>query len=145
MENDIAVYKGSPMLTQDQMTPDDIVAQVALIQNVMSKVMRENEHYGKIPGCGDKPTLLMAGAEKLGLTFRLATTIEGEREPIDLGRYHREYVIKCTLTNIPTGQVWGQGVGSCSTMESKYRYRQAERICPDCNNPTIIKGKKRNS
>ena len=36
---------------------------------------------------------------------------------------HREYEVKCTLTSRDTGEVMGEGVGTCSTMESKYRYR----------------------
>jgi hypothetical protein len=35
-----------------------------------------------------------------------------------------------------------EGVGSCSTMETKYRYRKAEQKCPGCGKDTIIKGKK---
>jgi hypothetical protein len=31
--------------------------------------------------------------------------------------------------------------GSCNSWEKKYRYRQAERVCPDCKKATIIKGK----
>ena len=33
------------------------------------------------------------------------------------------------------------GVGSCSTLEAKYRWRNGERVCPQCGKPTIIKGK----
>lgn len=112
---------------------DDLLNKVALVQEVMKSVMHENEHYGKIPGCGDKPALLKAGAEKLGMTFRLrpAFTIN-ER---DLGHAHREYSILCTLSD------GTQGVGSCSTMESKYRFRQGERKCPECGKATIITGK----
>jgi hypothetical protein len=39
-----------------------------------------------------------------------------------------------------TGRTW-EGVGTCSTLESKYRYRKAERKCPKCGQHTIIKGK----
>ena len=39
---------------------------------------------------------------------------------------HREYEVTCTLKHIITGQIWGQGVGSCSTMEGKYRFRTGE-------------------
>jgi len=102
------------------MSVEGIKAQVALIQNVMADVMQEGEHYGTIPGC-DKPSLLQPGAEKLGLTFRLAP--EFSIETSDLGKGHREHRVTCSLTHIPTGQRIGQGVGSCSTMESKYRYR----------------------
>jgi hypothetical protein len=45
------------------------------------------------------------------------------------------------VTIIPTGQVFGEGVGLCSTLESRYRYRHAERTCPNCGKAAIIKGK----
>lgn len=113
---------------------DDLLNKVALVQEVMAKVMHEGEHFGKIPGCGDKPALLKAGAEKLGMTFRIRPQFEiRERE---MANGHREYSITCQLSD------GTQGVGSCSTMESKYRYRQGERKCPECGKATIITGKK---
>jgi len=48
--------------------------------------------------------------------------------PKDLGRGHREYIIRCELYHIGTGRFLGAGVGSCSTMESKYRYRDAFEV-----------------
>jgi hypothetical protein len=102
---------------------EEVVAQVRKVQEIQKAVMKDGEHYGKIPGCGDKPSLLKPGAEKLGFTFRLAPKFQGEREPIDLGKNHREYVIKCELYHIQSEAFFGSGVGSCSTMEAKYRYR----------------------
>jgi hypothetical protein len=122
------------------MTAETITRQVALIQDVMATVMKKDEHYGVIPGTGSKPSLLKPGAEKLSTTFRLAPHYEITRG--DLSDGHREYEITCTLKHIPTNQIIGQGVGSCSTMESKFRYRKAEQTCPKCGKPTIIKGKK---
>ena len=98
-----------------------IRAQVNLIQEVMRDVMKEGEHYGTVPGCGTKKTLLQPGAEKLAMVFRLAPTYETTKE--DLGGGHREVTVRCLLASIGTGQLVGSGVGSCSTMESKYRYR----------------------
>jgi hypothetical protein len=121
------------------MTAETITRQVALIQEVMAKIMKKDEHYGVIPGTGSKPSLLKPGAEKLSTTFRLAPHYEITRG--DLSGGHREYEIVCTLKHIPTAQIIGQGVGSCSTMESKYRYRKAEQACPKCGEPAIIKGK----
>lgn len=96
-----------------------IKSQVNLIQSIMKDVMIKDVHFGTIPGT-DKPTLLKAGAEKLCLTFRLAVGLNvTERE---LGNGHREYEVRCTLTS-PTGHVVGEGLGVCSTMESKFRYR----------------------
>ncbi len=103
------------------MNPADVVTQVKLIQQVMSDVMRDGEHYGKVPGCGDKPTLLQPGAEKLAMVFRLAPSYTITAR--ELSHDHREYLVECNLSSIETGQLVGAGVGLCSTMESKYRYR----------------------
>lgn len=120
------------------LTAHDIKQQVQLIQEVMQAVMQEGYHYGVIPGT-DKPTLLKPGAEKLAVTFRLAPLLHVEWRDFPNG--HRECEVRCTLTHIPTGRVYGEGVGLCSTMESRYRYRNANRKCPQCGNETIIKGK----
>jgi hypothetical protein len=121
------------------MSVADIVAQVQLVQKVMGKVMQEGEHYGKIPGCGDKKCLLQPGAQKLTLTFRLAPKYI--IQDVDLPGGHKEYRVTCELHSITTKDFWGAGVGCCSTMESKYRYRGGQRKCPDCGKESIIKGK----
>jgi hypothetical protein len=118
---------------------DQILAQVTLIQNVMHKVMHEGEHYGKVPGCGDKKTLLQPGAQKLTMTFRLAPAYEIQESVLPRG--HKEYRVICTLKSIQSGNFVGQGVGCCSSMEAKYRYRGGARKCPSCGKETIIKGK----
>jgi hypothetical protein len=131
MENAVAVYE-TPALTALQLRE-----QVNLIQEVMKSVMRENEHYGKIPGCGDKPSLLKPGAEKLMFTFRLVADPEVEvfelYHPTVQG--HREYRVKVRISSI-NGTYMGGGVGSCSTMESKYRFRGGEKISTDQKVPT---------
>jgi len=113
-----AVGRADPGLSVEQLK-----RHVETVQGVMASVMREDEHYGTIPGT-KKPSLYKSGAEKLSLTFRLAPTYEIRKT--DLPGGHREYEIVCTLTHIPTGEVFGQGVGACSTMEAKYRFRTGE-------------------
>lgn len=103
------------------MAIEEIVGQVNLIQNVMKKVMTKDEHYGIIPGTGNKPSLLKPGAEKLSMTFRMAP--EYEIQGIDMEGGHREYETVCRLATIETGVFLGSGVGNCNTKESKYRYR----------------------
>lgn len=107
-------------LTSSAANLAEIKNQVNLIQQVMREVMKEGEHYGVIPGCGNKPALLKSGAEKLMLTFRLANDLEVQT--VELPNFHREYRVKATIY-APSGQRLGTGVGSCSTMESKYRFR----------------------
>jgi hypothetical protein len=120
------------------LTVADVRAQVNLIQHIMKEVMHKDEHYGVIPGTGTKPTLLKAGAEKLCLTFRLDPQYEIEQK--NEGS-HLNIISKCVLWHIPSGQRFGSGMGSCSTREAKYAYRQAAIKCPSCGKDSIIKGK----
>ena len=118
-------------------TVEEVIAQVKKIQEVVKAVMKEGEHFGVIPGT-NKPTLLKPGAEKLCLTFRLDPQYE-TTESHD-GR-HLTIVSRCLLWHIPSGQRMGSGMGSCSTKESKYAWRESKRLCPKCGAETIIKGK----
>lgn len=124
---------------EDSWSVDQVVQQVSKIQSLLGAVMKEGEHYGKIPGCGDKKALLKSGAEKIALTFRLAGIPRIDIK--DLANGHKEYLVTCDLVHIPTGRSCGSGIGSCSTMETKYRYRESRRKCPKCNAESIIKGK----
>jgi hypothetical protein len=63
-----------------------------------------------------------------------------EERVTELGGGHLEAVYTCTLYS-PDNVIMGQGIGSCSTMESKYRYRNASMKCPLCGKESIIKGK----
>lgn len=110
----------------EPMTPAAMIQNVKDIQQMMEQVMKKDHHFGVIPGCGDKPALLKPGAEKLMLMFHLAPSFKINRTDFKGG--HREYEIICSLTNQNTGAFVGQGVGLCSTLESKYRYRGAEKI-----------------
>lgn len=119
MTNDI-VKAGSAVIS---ITPYQVKQQVQQIQQLMKEVMLDNTHFGKIPGCGDRPTLLQPGAQKLCLMFGLADDYQIEQT--DMPNGHREYRVKCVLTHKGNGIVQGSGYGICSTMEGKYRYRNA--------------------
>lgn len=108
-----------PGLTVNE-SVDGLKSNIAVIQRVMKDVMRDGEHYGVIPGTG-KPSLYKSGAKKLSFVFRLAT--EYTIRQTDLPGGHREYEVICKLYSIETGKFLGSGVGICSTMEKKYRYR----------------------
>jgi len=101
------------------MSVEKVLSQIALIQNVMKRAMKKDEHYGIIPGT-DKPTLLKSGAEKLCLTFRL----DPRYDVIDdiRSKDHIAYTVKCTLIHIPTSVEIATGIGSCNSREKKYRY-----------------------
>lgn len=119
---------------------DAVKGQIASIYHVMREIMREGQHYGRIPGCGDKPALFKAGAEKLCINFGLITEIL-EETMRELPNGHREWSFRVGLRSRRTNRIEGYGVGTCSTMETRYRYRQSERICPRCGKEAIIKGR----
>ena len=105
-------------------TPREVMAQVNAIQQLMRDGMTDGEHFGVIPGTNSKKVLLKPGAEKLCLMFRLAPKFEITEK--DMGNGHMNINVVCSLQHINTGKFWGSGVGSCSTMESKYRYRTGQ-------------------
>ena len=114
-EGGLVVYEQKPMTAQS------VLAQVQLIQQVMKSVMKEGQHYGNIPGCGNKPSLLKAGAEKLLETFQLAPDYEITPEETS---DRISYRIKCKLHTIGMGKFVGSGVGCGSTDEEKYKWRK---------------------
>jgi len=103
-------------------------AHVQRVQQVMSAVMKPDTHYGKIPGTGDKPTLLKPGAEVLCLTFHIAPSYR----TVDLSVVDRDgemsvarYRVTCTGTHQGSSIALGEGVGECSSNEAKYKWRKA--------------------
>lgn len=104
-----------------ELDPALVKQQMQMISGLMKSVLKENTHYGLIPGCGDKPALFQPGAQKLGAMFNLGPKYRITQTDIPGG--HREYEIVCELYHRSTSRFIGEGVGACSTMEGRYRYR----------------------
>lgn len=107
----------------DSMSLKQVTDRVNLVHQVLAKVMKKGTHYGTVPGCGAKMVLLKPGADVLAMTFKLVPQFGVSRTELDGG--HREYDVTCSMY-APDGTMLGQGVGSASTMEKKYRYRKDE-------------------
>lgn len=111
----------------------------------VKQIMKNGVDYGVIPGTGDKPALLKAGAEKLTTLFGLTkkftiidrvedwTGAEHDSEPFFY------YVYRCSLYR--GDLLIAEADGSCNSHETKYRYRKGERICPKCGQANIRKSK----
>lgn len=115
------------------MTAEQLIARSRVIEQVFKTVMKEYKppkdgqpgvegHYGKIPGCGDKPALLKAGAEKLMATFGISAEIRVTDLSVD---DEVRYRVESRATSIASGAYLGSGVGECSSNEEKYRWRKA--------------------
>jgi hypothetical protein len=109
-------------------------------QSFVRDYLVEGEDFGKIPG-SPKPCLLKPGADKLCELYGLADDYQFiERiEDHDKGLY--DYTLKCVLTDRRRGLLVSTGLGSCNSLEQKYRWRDSKRLCPQCGKETIIKGK----
>ncbi len=106
------------------LSAQEISAAKALIQRVMKAVMKQDVHYGIIPGT-KKPTLYKPGSEAILSTFRIA--VIPEIQDLSTADEIRYRVLAKGVT--PDGTVVGCGIGECSTSEEKYRWRMA--VCPE--------------
>lgn len=123
----------------------EVIERRNLVVEFVKQAMKEGVDYGKIPGT-DKNTLLKPGAEKLCNLFGLTPIFELESDSIFdwTGEAHNgEPLINFGyLCKLYRGDALiASASGSCSSWEKKYRYRQAQRVCPNCGKDTIIKGK----
>lgn len=102
------------------LTAADVKANVQLVQEVMRSIMKEGTHFGTIPGC-KQPSLYKAGSEVLLSTFRIAVSVVVEDlSTPDCIRYR----VRTIGTNQASGIVVGEGVGECSSNETKYKWRR---------------------
>lgn len=134
----LAKVEQSGALAREQdlgISVEQIIKRVEKIREVRDRVMKIDVHFGKIPGV-KKASLLKPGAETLCMAFQLVPKFSAvETRDGD----HLECVVTCTLVHAVTRVELGDGIGSCSTRESKYAYRQGERTCPECGNATALR------
>ncbi len=117
-----------PMSTEEiKRRVERVKSEVLLVDTIKKDLLIEEDEkkgiigdYGTIPGT-KKKMLYKSGAEKICMAFKM--TYEYEFTHIDLPNGHFKYVIKTIFRDANTGAFLGHGLGSCSSMETKYRYR----------------------
>ena len=140
MPKTIPLKKEETKTVRHELTAEELIQLTQKILQLKTKAMTEQVHYGVIPGC-KKPSLWKPGAEKLCAAFRIEPEFEttsredpnrtinwqkwdyDKRKQVEgVTRGYVEYDSRCSLTHIPTGEVWASNVsGSCNNFESKYR------------------------
>jgi hypothetical protein len=120
------------------------VERYSAVTEFVSRVLRRDVDYGRIPGT-EKLTLLKPGAEKLTTFFGLSTSFQLiERIEDWTGAGHDGepffyYLYRCQLRR--GDLLVAEADGSCNSRETKYRWREAQRVCPACSQAAIIKGR----
>lgn len=116
-------------------------ARLANLKNFFQEMMEYTTDgrgdYGILPGT-TAVALYKPGAEKLCEFYRLIQrpTITHRREDWDVGFFH--YEAQMDLLSRDSGQIMGTGLGSCNSMESRYRWRTAKQKCPKCRGEFIF-------
>jgi len=129
--NELATIQEDRITTLAPLRVDELLGRVQRIQQVMSSVMKDNVHYGQIPGTPRK-SLWKPGAELLCVTFHIAPRFE----PEDLSNADEiRYRMTCTGVHQGTGALLGQGVGEASSSEEKYKWRKATGAAEFNNTP----------
>lgn len=123
--------------------PKALRFQLDQMKAVVNEYLEAGQDYGVIPGTGTKPTLLKPGAEKLMELYGLYPTYRciDKVENWDAKPALFDFTYEATLRRRSDDMIFGVGVGSCSSYESRYRYRHAAKSCPECGVQAIIKGK----
>lgn len=94
--------------------------QLAQVQQLLHQVLVPGRHYGTIPGTQGEAALLKAGAELIATAFRVAPTyVIEDLSTEDAVRYR----VTCRGVHQSSGVVLGDGVGECSSNETKYKWR----------------------
>ena len=143
-----AVRERSSVLLMPVMDVQTAMARLEEFQAFCSHYLQESTDggldggdYGPIPGAGKKKVLLKSGADKLCEIYGLYDEylVLSSVEDWEKGLF--DYTLKCVLKSRRDDSTVGSGVGSCSSFESKYRWRDQKRACPNCGKPTIIRAK----
>jgi hypothetical protein len=112
-------------------------------QSLVQSQLKEGHDYGKIPGAGDKPTLLKPGAEKILMLMGLTSEYEITDSRQDYDNAFFAFTVKCTL--LKNGQKITEGFGHANTKEARYSNRWVtEKNLPDGVDKTMLKSRERN-
>ena len=119
---------------------EDVKRLANLVLALRNEVFVKGQDFGIIQGT-EKPTLLLPGMEKLMRAMNLRaeyvprTIIDDFDKPLFFYRY------ECRMIEVDTGRILSTAIGSANSMESKWRWRNGDRLCPHCGKAAIIKGK----
>ena len=113
------------------------------ITEFVSRVLRRDVDYGMIPGA-DKLTLLKPGRRKLTTFFGLSTRFQIVERIEDWTGDDHDDELSLLYVSLPVfrGELLiAEADASCNSRETKYRYREAQRLCPNVNRPRSLKEK----
>lgn len=140
MTQAIAEYQPHELALPDRAYLERELRAVREFQALAQQLLVRGQDFGTIPGT-DKPTLFKPGAEKIAKLLGLADRYEIVDKTEDWDRPLFRYLVRCSLVSVRTGVTVSECMGECNSMESRYRWRNAQRLCPQCKRETIFQSK----
>lgn len=135
--------------TSPRQDVDIILLNQSAIQQ-LKKSMTYGVHYGPPYKNSKKDTLLKPGAEWAQKLFGIRPQYE-EIEAIiqpnfdDLAKSWISFRYRCQMVEIATGNIVGEAIGTCHSLEDKYHWRNGQLQCPHCGQETLIVSKRNQS
>lgn len=120
----------------------ETLAKVKTLQSTLKNILVDNHDYGKIPGCGDKPTLLKPGAEKILMALGITSSYELIEHTENFeGKGFFAYTVKCIL--FKNGSKITEGLGHANSKEKKWALEFVyEKDLPQGSDKELLKKKK---
>lgn len=125
--NDVEVVTphGELVSVAARLEPAQAAEQAHWLREMLASVLEPETDYGVIPGTGNKPTLLKAGAEMLILAAGLA--FNQKRVDDEDAREHRGVTYRCEVTQRGHDAVMAVCEGYAGYDESQFNYRYGKR------------------
>jgi len=139
--NELALNPLSLIQEVDVKTVSETLSKVKSLQATLKSILVEEHDYGKIPGCGDKPTLLKPGAEKILMALGITSSYELIEHTENFeGKGFFAYTVKCTL--FKNGQKITEGLGHANSREKKWAVESVyEKDLPEGTDKSLLKKK----
>lgn len=120
----------------------ETLKKVKTLQSTLKNILVDEHDYGTIPGCGDKPTLLKPGAEKILMALGITSTYELIEHTEDFdGKGFFAYTVKCTL--FKNNAKITEGLGHANSKEKKWALEYVyEKDLPEGTDKSLLKKKK---
>lgn len=141
MSNELTLNPLTLIQEVDVKAVSETLSKVKSLQATLKNILVDKHDYGVIPGCGDKPTLLKPGAEKILMALGITSSYELIEHTENFeGKGFFAYTVKCTL--IKNGQKITEGLGHANSREKKWAVEFVyEKDLPEGTDKELLKKK----
>lgn len=143
--NEMTINPISLIQEVDVKLVSETLTKVKSLQATLKSILVDKHDYGTIPGCGDKPTLLKPGAEKILMALGITSSYELIEHTENFeGKGFFAYTVKCLL--FKNGSKITEGLGHANSKEKKWAYEFVnEKDLPEGTDKSLLKKKVFNS